>query len=75
VRVAGRARQRRHDAAHRLPPARGHVALSGCASIGPATVRWDQVDCADAVSEAAKRQLLPNLVKLRYGDTRPPACR
>jgi hypothetical protein len=37
-------------------------------------VRRDQVDCADAVSEAAKRQLLPNLVKLRYGDTRPPAC-
>jgi hypothetical protein len=45
------------------------VALGGCASIGPATVRRDQVDYADAVSEAAKRQLLLNLVKLRYGDT------
>jgi hypothetical protein len=45
------------------------LALSGCASIGPATVRRDQVDYADAVSEAAKRQLLLNLVKLRYGDT------
>jgi hypothetical protein len=45
------------------------LVLSGCASIGPATVRRDQVDYADAVSEAAKRQLLLNLVKLRYGDT------
>jgi hypothetical protein len=45
------------------------LALSSCASIGPATVRRDQVDYADAVSEAAKRQLLLNLVKLRYGDT------
>jgi hypothetical protein len=32
-------------------------------------VRRDQVDCADAVSEAAKRQLLLNVVKLSYGDT------
>ena len=45
------------------------LALSSCASIGPATVRRDQVDYADAVSEAAKRQLLLNLLKLRYGDT------
>jgi hypothetical protein len=44
------------------------LALSGCVSIGPATVRRDQVDYADAISEAAKRQLLLNLVKLRYGD-------
>jgi hypothetical protein len=45
------------------------LALSSCASIGPASVRRDQVDYADAVSEGAKRQLLLNLVKLRYGDT------
>ena len=45
------------------------VVLASCASIGPATVRRDQVDYADAVGEAAKRQLLLNLVKLRYGDT------
>jgi hypothetical protein len=45
------------------------LTVAGCASIGPATVRQDQVDYADAVSEAAKRQLLLNLVKLRYGDT------
>ena len=45
------------------------VILASCASIGPATVRRDQVDYADAVGEAAKRQLLLNLVKLRYGDT------
>ena len=45
------------------------LALSSCTSIGPASVRRDQVDYADAVSEAAKRQLLLNLVKLRYGDT------
>ena len=32
-------------------------------------MRRDQVDYADAVGEAAKRQLLLNLVKLRYGDT------
>jgi hypothetical protein len=45
------------------------IVLGSCASIGPATVRRDQVDYADALGEAAKRQLLLNLVKLRYGDT------
>jgi hypothetical protein len=45
------------------------VVLASCASIGPSSVRRDQVDYADAVGEAAKRQLLLNLVKLRYGDS------
>jgi hypothetical protein len=40
------------------------------ASIGPATVRRDRVDYADAIADAAKREALLNIVKLRYGDTR-----
>ena len=40
----------------------------GCIPIGPNSVRSDQVDYADAISEARKRLTLTNIVKTRYGD-------
>jgi hypothetical protein len=42
--------------------------LSGCASIGPATVAQDRFDYVTAISDSWKSQMLFNLVKLRYGD-------
>jgi hypothetical protein len=43
--------------------------LSGCASIGPGTISRDRIDYDQGVTESWQRQLLLNLVKLRYGDT------
>jgi hypothetical protein len=44
------------------------IALAGCSSIGPATVQRDRLDYSQALAEAAKREILLNIVKLRYGD-------
>ena len=41
---------------------------AGCVPIGPNSVRSDQVDYADAMSEASKRLTLTNIIKTRYGD-------
>src|SRR5262245_34595150 len=46
------------------------VALTGCRSIGPATVARDRFDYSDAITESWKRQTLLNIVKMRYLD--PP---
>ncbi len=43
------------------------VTISGC-SIGPRTVARDRFDYSAAVSESWKRQMLLNVVKLRYSD-------
>ena len=44
------------------------LAAAGCVPLGPSTVPSDQVDYADAISEARKRLTLTNIVKTRYGD-------
>jgi hypothetical protein len=41
-------------------------ALAACGSIGPATIRTDQVDYADSIGTAETKQLLLNLVRVRY---------
>jgi len=43
--------------------------LSGCASMGPGTIGRDRIDYDQAITQSWQRQLLLNLVKLRYGDT------
>jgi hypothetical protein len=46
-----------------------YILLSGCASMGPGTIGRDRIDYDQAVTESWQRQLLLNLVKIRYGDT------
>ena len=54
---------------HRVLPFCLALLIAGCTSIGPATVRRDRLDYADAMADASKRETLLNIVKLRYGDT------
>ena len=54
-------------------PLRGGLALaviltSACSSIGPSTISQDSYRYTDALGSAMKRQMLINVVKLRYGD-------
>lgn len=46
------------------------VGLSGCSSLGPATVPVDKFDYNGAIAEAQQQELLLNLVRLRYSE--PP---
>ena len=43
--------------------------LTGCGGIGPNTVARDRFEYTHAISESWKRQMLLNMVKLRYSDT------
>jgi hypothetical protein len=51
----------------------GMLAISlvqmGCKSIGPGTIARDRLDYSDVLGESWKRQMLLNLVKIRYGDS------
>jgi hypothetical protein len=42
--------------------------LPACASIGPATIVRDQRDYTDVIADAAMRQVLGAVVRLRYAD-------
>lgn len=44
--------------------------LCGCSSIGPKTILRDRFDYSTAIATSWKRQMLLNIVKLRYGE--PP---
>src|SRR3954463_11943547 len=46
----------------------GVLALAGCASLGPATVPRDRFDYVEAISDSWQRQMLLNLLKVRYAD-------
>jgi hypothetical protein len=46
----------------------GILIVSGCGGIGPSTVSRDRYDYIAAISDSWKRQMLFNLVKIRYGD-------
>jgi hypothetical protein len=53
----------------RLALGLGLLGLAGCSSLGPATIRRDRVDFAEAIVDATKRETLLNIVKLRFADT------
>jgi hypothetical protein len=46
----------------------GVLALAGCSSLGPRTVARDRFDYVESISDSWKRQMLLNLVKVRYAD-------
>ena len=42
--------------------------LAGCAGVGPQRLDMDQMGYAEALGEGLKRQMLLNMVRMRYGD-------
>jgi hypothetical protein len=42
--------------------------MAGCSRIGPSTVATDRFEYTNAISESWKRQMLLNMVKIRYAD-------
>lgn len=44
------------------------LCLTGCFNVGPGTIARDRFGYTDAISESWKRQMLLNMVKLRYAD-------
>jgi hypothetical protein len=43
--------------------------MTGCTSIGPGTIARDRIDYDHSIAHSWQRQLLLNMVKIRYGDT------
>ena len=44
------------------------LVFAGCSSLGPKQVSRDRFEYTDAISQSWKRQMLLNIVKIRYGD-------
>jgi hypothetical protein len=44
------------------------LTVTGCRTLGPRTISRDRFDYTSAISDSWKRQMLLNLVKLRYSD-------
>ena len=44
------------------------LVLTGCSSVGPNSVARDRFDYTTSVADSWKRQMLLNIVKIRYGD-------
>src|SRR5512138_261156 len=42
--------------------------ITGCSAIGPGTIARDRFDYTETVADSWKRQMLLNIVKIRYGD-------
>ena len=51
-----------------IPATLALILLAGCAGIGPGTVDRDRFDYVNALSSSWKKQMLLNLVKIRYLD-------
>jgi hypothetical protein len=46
----------------------GVILVSGCASIGPGTLPRDRIDYSSALADSWQRQMMLNIIKLRYGE-------
>ncbi|MBW2174197.1 MAG: hypothetical protein JRF64_06060, partial [Deltaproteobacteria bacterium] len=51
-----------------IPATLAFILLVGCSGIGPGTVERDRFDYVNALSNSWKKQMLLNLVKIRYLD-------
>ncbi len=63
-------RRRRGPSVSGVLVALGALLLAACNSVGPETIPRDRFDYTAAISDSWKRQMLANIVKLRYGE--PP---
>lgn len=59
---------KQNHAAPRIMGALALLVLAGCASVSPQHVNTDRMDYGQVIAESWKRQLLLNVVRLRYAD-------